>query len=191
MKIRLESKDLYERSKEETWTPDSHRKATGFLSLRRSKSPISTLELDEDSFFLAYNSWAPFIDHALGAYAEQNETAVATVYCYSTGSAPSTNSSHGEGHLRNGWHNAVFFGVVGAVKVVDVIQSALIGGKGVPPDEIASVLVDGTKQRQIHCAYSDHIQFENHHASFHIEAACVWQPYESGAWYTHDDSCPA
>lgn len=191
IETRFESKSLYDF--ETRGGRSEHESITGYLSLKKPTSPLSTIELDEDSFELAYSDWLSFVHHALGLYASRNADKVATVYTYSTGPSPSVNSSRGELHREHGWHNAVFFGVVGRAEVLDTIRLALVGGAGVPPDVVNDLTENADKRSQIHCDHSpDSIDFRGLEISpsFHIEDGSVWCPYEQGVWYTHFDWRP-
>ena len=193
IQTRFESKKVYETVQNSSFKSAEHEPVNGYLALRKPTSPLPTIELDEDSFDLAYYSWSSFVEHALGHYASLNPEAVATVYTYSTGSRPSVNSSRGEGHQKVGWHNAVFFGVVGRAEVLETIRLALIGGAGVPDELISSLTVNADKRRQIHCGQSpDFIAFDRMGTvSFHVEAGLAWAPYEQNTWYTHNDWKPS
>ena len=155
------------------------------LSFRRSKSPIRTIELDEDSYFAAYHEWNTPVEFALGRYAREHSDVIATVYTYSTGAAPSVNRSHGASHQRNGWHNACFLGVVGKSEVLDVVRDALAHQRGVPESEVEANLKDQTQRGQVYCDHSpDYIQFKPGQRYRHIEDGRVWAPYEPFSWYT-------
>ena len=185
IETRCDSKELYEFAKKSPkFATEAAREATGFLSFRRSRSPIRTIELDEDSFFLAFLEWSSFVEFSLGAYAATHQDVRASVYTHSTGSSPSINSSHGEHHQRLGWHNACFIGVVGKQEILDTIVNALVYQRNVP-DEVV-VLKDASKKKQICCKQSpDSIVFESDRdPSWHIEDGYVWAPYEAGIWYT-------
>ena len=192
IQTRFESKSFYELVQRSSFKNPGHEAVSRYLALRKPSSPLPTMELDEDSFDLAYYSWSSFVEHALGHYASCNPDAVATVYTYITGPRPSVNSSHGEGHQKLGWHNAVFFGVVGRSAVLETIRLALVGGAGVPDDLISSLTVNADKRPQIHCAQSpDYIAFDRMGtASFHLEDGFAWAPHEQGTWYTHKDWRP-
>ena len=192
VETRFESKSFYDVVKKSSFPNPEYESVTGYLSLRKPTSPLPTIELDEDSFWLAYSDWSSFVEHALGGYASCNVDKVATVYTYSTGQRPSTNNSRGERHQELGWHNAVFFGVVGRAEVLETIVLALVGGAGVPPDLISSFTVNAEKRPQIHCGQSpDYIAFNSiGKPSFHIEDGRLWSPYEQNVWYTHSDWRP-
>ena len=156
------------------------RTIAGWLSFRRSKAPVLTAELDEDSFFLAFSEWGSFVEHSLGRYAQTHSDIVASVYTYSTGRSPSANYSDGEGHRRVGWHNACFIGVVGRDKqpILDTIALALTSQVGVPEGIVESRLKDPAKQKQISCRNpSEHILFKTD-PSWHIEDGLCWAPEE-------------
>lgn len=186
---RFESKRFHETVRKSAFRNPEYESVTGYLSLRKPTSPISTIELDEDSFGLAYSDWTIFVEHALGGYAARNTDKAATVYTYSTGPQPSVNSSRGELHQKVGYHNAVFFGVVGRAEVLEAIQFALVGGVGVPEKVVESLIVDADKRSQIHCGQSpDYIAFDRMgKSSFHIEDGLLWAPYEQNVWYTNSD----
>ncbi|MCY3790445.1 MAG: hypothetical protein OXH63_16850, partial [Gemmatimonadetes bacterium] len=192
---RLASKRLFELvQKNPTYATPIQRSVTGFLSFRKPTGPLPTIELDEDSFDLAYSDLASFIDHSVGQYASLNPNQTATVYEYSTGSRPSVNNSHGEGHQELGWHNAIFFGVVGPTRVLDTIQQAVVYGMGVPDDVLNSAIVDVDKRSQIHCRQSDYIDFNRPRISpaLHIEDGLVWRHYdEQDVWYSNADWLPS
>ena len=160
--------------------------ATGWLSFRRSKSPVPTIELDEDSYFAAYNEWNTPVAFALGRYAREHAHVVATVYTYSTGPAPSVNSSHGASHQKNGWHNACFFGVVGKTEILDFLKDALAFQRYVPQSAVQANLKDETQKTQVYCDYSpDYIQFKPGWRYRHVEDGRVWAPDdEDFCWYT-------
>ena len=193
IQTRFESRSVYEIVQKSSFKYPEHESVSSYLSLRKPTSPLPTIELDEDSFDLAYYSWSSFVEHALGHYASRNPDTVATIYTYSTGSRPSVNSSRGEGHKKVGWHNAVFFGVVGRSEVLETIRLALFGGAGVPDELVSSLSVNADKRRQIHCAQSpDFIAFDRMGtASFHLEDGFAWAPYEQSTWYTHNDWKPS
>ena len=193
IQTRFESKRDYEIVQSAPSKYPEHESLSGYISLRKPTSPLPTVELDEDSFDLAYSGWPLFVQQALGQYASRNPNVVATIYTYSTGPSPSFNSSRGEGHQNVGWHNAVFFGVVGRSAVLETIRLALVGGAGVPGDLISSLTVNAGKRRQIHCAPSpDFISFDRTGtASFHLEDGLAWAPYEQGTWYSHNDWRPS
>ena len=132
IETRFKSKESYEfaRRSSNSSTEDV-KEATGFLSFRRSRSPVQTIELDEDSFFLAFSEWSSFVTFSLGVYADAHQDVRASVYTYSTGPAPSVNFSHGELHQRNGWHNACFIGVVGRqkAKILNTIIKAQLSNR--------------------------------------------------------------
>lgn len=187
IETRFKSKAFYDAVQKSSFAPCEYQSITRCLSLRKPKSPLHTVELDEDSFQLAYSDWTTFIEHALGAYAARFTDRTATVHTYSTGRSPSCNSSRGETHQKVGWHNAVFFGVVGRSDVLDTIMFALFGGAGVPDDVVQANVVDMAKRPQIQCALSpDFIDFGRMgKPSFHVEDGKVWCPYEQDVWYTH------
>ena len=189
IEIRFESKADYEIVQKSSFAPSEHKSITGYLSLRKPNSPLGTVELDEDSFGLAYSGWTAFVEQALSAYAVQRPNSTATVYTYSTGSSPSFNSSRGENHQKLGWHNAVFFGVVGKSEILETITFALAGGVGVPIEVIQASVVDVEKRSQIQCAHSpDSIDFKRMgKPSYQVEDGKVWCPYEQNTWYTHED----
>ena len=190
IQTRFESKRIYELARKDSFAPPYYESVNGYLALRKPKSPLATIELDEDSFLLAYWGWSSFVEHALGHYASRNGDEVATVYTYM---GPSGNNSRGEQHRKLRWHNAVFFGVAGPEDVLDAIRLALVGGAGVPDDVMASHLEDANKAPQIHCAQSpDYIAFNRSgQASFHVEDGLAWSPYEQNMWYTNPDWVPA
>ena len=192
IQTRFESKRFYETVQKSAFVNPEYESVTGYLSLRKPTSPLSTIELDEDSFWLAYSDWTIFVEHALGSYASRNSEKVATLYTHSTGPQPSVNNSRGERHQEVGWHNAVFFGVVGRADVLETIRLALVGGAGVPEDVIGSLTVDADKRSQIHCGQSpDYIQFDRMgKSSFHIQDGLVWAPYEQNVWYTNSEWRP-
>ena len=193
IQTRFDSKSFYEAVEKSTFPNPDYESVTGYLSLRKPRDPLPTIELDEDSFWLAYSDWTSFVEHALGGYASRNPDKTATVYTYSTGQRPSVNSSRGEQHQKVGWHNAVFFGVVGRSEVLETIRLALASGVGVPDDLMRSFAMNTDKRSQIHCSRSpDFIAFNRMgHASFHIEEGLVWSPYEQNVWYTHVDWRPS
>ncbi|MDE0006971.1 MAG: hypothetical protein OXS50_01695 [Gammaproteobacteria bacterium] len=183
---KLKSKGTFD-----TWSEHKeYQTATGWLTLKRTKSPIPTVELDETSFYAAYSDWSTPIEFALGAYARQNPSVVATVWCYSTGPTPSVNGSHGKHHQQNGWHNATFFGVVGKQEILDVIRFAVTGQKDVPPSVVEQNVVDASERKQVYCDHSpDYIAFgPNKGVPFrHVEDGRVWAPEDAVAWYTNPD----
>ena len=191
IEIRFESKGYYDVVQKNSHPNPQYESVSAYLSLRKPKSPLSTIELDEDSFELAYPgcSWSTFVDYALGAYASRNTDKTATVYTYSTGPRPSVNFSRGEQHRKLGWHNAVFFGVVGRAEVLETIRLALAGGSGVPDDMIQSNTVDSSKRSQVYCGQSpDYIAFDRMgQVSCHVEDGMVWRPYEQNVWYSHSE----
>ena len=169
-----------------------YQSVTAYLAVRKPNQPLETIELDEDSFWLAYSNWSVFVEHALGAYAADNADRIATVYTYGTGPSPSRNSSHGELHQERGWHNAVFFGVVGRHEVLEVARRALAHGDGVPDAVVGSGTVDLGKVPQIYCGQSpDFIDFRGRGLpAYHIEDGLVWRPEEQFLWYTNPDWRP-
>lgn len=190
MERRFESKGHFDAARK--MSEPYHRSVKGYLGIRRVTQPLETIELDEDSFWLAYSNWSVFIEHALGRYAADNGDRVATVYMYSTGPSPSVNSSHGEQHQERGWHNAVFFGVVGRREVLEVVQGALAHGTGVPDAVVESGTVNREKVRQVYCGQSpDFIDFRGKGpAAYHVEDGLVWRPEEESLWYTNPDWNP-
>ena len=134
IETRCDSEEFYEFARNSSTAMESARKSTGFLSIQRSQLPTPTIELDEDSFFLAFQSWGSFVEFSLGAYAAAHQNARASVYTYYT---ISTNTSDGELHQRVGRHNACFIGVVGRQKsqVVDTVNGASCRRR--PPSPIA------------------------------------------------------
>ena len=192
IETRFESKSFYEFVRKSSHPYPEYKSVTGYLSLKKPTAPLATIELDEDSFELAYSSWATFVEHALGVYAASHVGKVATVYTYSTGPRPSVNYSRGELHKKHGWHNAVFFGVVDRAEVLESIKLALLGGAGVPYDVVQSAAVDIGKRSQIHCGQSpDYIAFDRlGQPSYHVEDGLVWCPDEQNVWYTHSDWRP-
>ena len=118
--------------------------ATGWISLRRPRTDVLTAELDEDSFFLAFDEWGSFIEHSLGQYAKAHTDIVASVY---TRKGPSGNHSRGEGHSERGFHSACFIGVVGrdSTPILDTIALALTNQVGVPKEVVEACLKDETK----------------------------------------------
>ena len=192
IQTRFESKSFYETVQNSSLPSPEYESVSGYLSLRKSSSPLPTIELDEDSFWLAYSDWTSFVEHALGGYASRNPDKVATVYTYSTGPRPSVNRSRGEQHQKVGWHNAVFFGVVGRAEVLETITLALVGGTGVPDELMESFTVDVDKRAQIYCGQSpDYIEFNRKgRPSFHVEDGFVWAPYEQNVWYTYSEWRP-
>lgn len=188
IETRCNSEESYEFARRSPdFATESAREATGFLSFRRSRSPIRTIELDEDSFFLAFLEWRSFVEFSLGAYAITHQDVRASIYAYST---VSFNSSHGESHQEVGFHNACFIGVVGRTNILDVIKRALIYQKNVPSDMVKQQIRDKSKKGQIYCGQSpDSIVFETD-PFLHIEDGCVWAPYEAQVWYTDSQWCP-
>ena len=184
IEIRLTSQHLYEHK--DSFGLESYSSATGWISLRQSNSPIRTLELDEGSFFLAYENFDSFLEYALGAYATNNKDVVATIYQYST---ISTNFSHRKLHQENHAYMATFFGVIGkrVQEILDTIKLALISQINVPDRIVQDTLKDASKRRQIYCDYSpDSIRFDENRGvpSHHIEDGRVWRPYGADAWDT-------
>lgn len=184
IETRCDSEEYYELARR---SPNSvtepARESTGFLSFHRSKSPMRTIELDEDSFFLAFQLWSSFVEFSLGAYASVHQDVRASVYTYS---AVSVNTSRGEYHQRAGWHNACFLGVVGRQKnqILDEVVNALVHQHNVPDEVVAQLLKDDSKKNQVCCKQSpDSIAFTTD-PSWHVEDGCVWAPYEEGVWYT-------
>ena len=190
VETRFESKRFYDFVQQRPSSYPQYESVTRYLSLRKSKSPIETVELDEDSFWLAYSNWMDFVVYALGAYAALNPDKTATVYTYNT---PSANNSRGEGHRLQGWHNAVFFGVVGRAEALDTLKLALWVTAGVPSEVVRGNTVDPEKTGQIQCDFSpDFIDFRGHGPpSVHIEDGKVWRPYEQNVWYTDPDWQPS
>ena len=192
IETRFESKRLYEMVQSSSLPHPEYESVAGYFSLRKSTSPLPAVELDEDSFWLAYSDWTSFVEHALAHYASRNADKVATVYTHSTGQRLSVNRSRGEQHQELGWHNAVFFGSVGDTDVLETIRLALVGGVGVPPGLVESATVDAEKRSQVHCVQSpDHVAFNRvGKPSFHLEDGLVWSPYERNVWYTHSEWRP-
>ena len=187
IETRCDSEESYEFARK---TPDSAtesaREATGFLSFRRSRSPIRTIELDEDSFFLAFLEWHSFVKFSLGAYAATHQDVRASVYTHST---VSVNSSRGESHQRAGSHNACFIGVVGRENILDTIIRALVYQENVPTDMVKQQIKDKSKRGQIYCGQSpDSIMFESD-PTWHIEDGRVWMPDEMEVWYMDSQWC--
>ena len=181
IETRCDSKRSYEFAK---MNPRFATEATGFLSFRRTRSRIQTIELDEDSFFLAFLGWSSFVEFSLGAYADTHQDVRASVY--TSGPAPSVNSSHGELHQRAGRHQACFIGVVGGQRneILDVIANALIHQRNVPGEVVELLLEDASKKGQICCKQSpDLIAFDDD-PSWHVEDGRVWAPHEEMVWYT-------
>jgi len=189
IEIRFESKFFHEALGKKPYVNPEYESATGHLSLKKARSPLPAVELDEDSFWLVYSDWTIFVEYALGAYASRNANNIATVYTFSTGRSPSFNRSRGEQHQELGFHNAVFFGVVGRARedVLETISFALRGGVDVPQNVTRLLAVDVDKRSQIHCESSpDFIEFNRSgQPSFHIEDGRVWCPYEQNVWYTN------
>lgn len=127
-----------------------------------------------------------FLYYSLPSYASKNANERASVYTYSTGPSPSVNYSHGEKHKELGWHNAVFFGVVGRKEVLQVIKYSLAAGVGVPEDVKNSVVVDESKRSQIYCDDSpDYISFDRMSRVFcHLADGRVWIRHEGEVWFT-------
>lgn len=192
IETRFESKRFWEVVQSSSLPNPGYESVAGYLSLRKSTSPLPTVELDEDSFWLAYSEWTSFVEHALARYASRNVHKVATVYTHSTGQRPSVDRSRGEQHQKLGWHNAVFFGSVGDTEVLETIRLALVGGVGVPPDFVESLTVDADKRSQVHCGPSpDYVAFNRvGKPSFHLQDGLVWSPYEQNVWYTHSEWRP-
>ena len=188
IETRCDSEEFYEFARNSSTAMESARKSTGFLSIQRSQLPTPTIELDEDSFFLAFQSWGSFVEFSLGAYAAAHQNARASVYTYYT---ISTNTSDGELHQRVGRHNACFIGVVGRQKsqVVDTVKNAFVHRLNVPDEVVAQQLKDASKMNQVFCRISESIVFETD-PSWHVEDGRVWAPYEGdeGGWVWYTDS---
>lgn len=186
IETRCGSKEYYELARESpNSVTESARESTGFLSFQRSRSPMRTIELDEDSFFLAFLGWSSFVEFSLGAYAAAHQDVRASVYTYST---VSSNSSHGEVHRRTGLHNACFIGVAGRKRneMLDAMVNALVHQQNVPKTVVAQLLEDASKGNQVCCKQSpDSMAFETD-PSWHVEDGRVWAPCEAGVlvWYT-------
>ena len=157
----------------------------GFLSFRKSNAPIRTVELDEDSFFLAFQEWSPFVEFSLGAYAATHQDVQASIY---TRPSVSFDFSRGESHQRTGCHKACFIGVVGNLNILEKISRALVYQKYVPMEVIKQQLKDESKRGQIYCGQRPDSTFETD-PSWHIEEGRVWAPYEERVWYTDSRWC--
>lgn len=189
MERRLLSQRVYDWVQEHpSLATKAQRDATGWISVRRTKTDVLTAELDEDSFFLAFDAWSSFVEHSLGQYAQAHADVVASVYTF-TESSPSVNPSDGDGHSRVGWHNACFIGVVGrdSGPILDTIALALTNQMGVPEELVQAHLKDPTKLRQISCRNpSEYIRFRSD-PSWHVEDGRCWAPEgEKYVWYTQE-----
>ena len=170
---------------------DEHKSATGWLSFRRTKEPILTVEVDEDSAFLALEEWGSLAEHGLGRYAKAHPDVVATVYSYHTGQSPSVNLSDGELHQKHGWHNACFLGVVGRDKanIRDALCLALTNQVGVPQELVEARVKDRTKLKQISCRNpSDYIPAREFRSTpaWHVEDGRCWAPAGEALWFTRE-----
>ena len=58
IRTRFESKSFYDTVQKSSFTTPDYESVTGYLSLRKPTSPLPTIELDEDSFWLAYSDWS-------------------------------------------------------------------------------------------------------------------------------------
>ena len=179
--------DLFRRNR--NFFGDEHKSTTGWLSLKRTKEPILTLEVDENSIFLAFDDWGFLAEHGLGRFANAHADVVATVYSYHTGPSPSINPSDGEHHRRYGWHNACFLGVVGRneAEIRDAISLALTSQVGVPQELVETRVKDRTKLRQVSCRNpSDYIPPPKFPATpaWHIEDGRCWMPAGEALWFT-------
>ena len=193
MEYRCSSRAIYEMGSDHPdidYEKRAGNEVTGWLSFRRTKEPILTAELDENSFFLAFSDWGSFVEHSLGAYAKAHPNIVATIYTYSTGQSPSVNPSDGEHHKKYGWHNACFIGVVGrdSEEILDLIAAALEYQFGVPKDLIERRLKDRTKTDQINVRNPSEYLPSNQLGSpkWHVEAGRCWAPETAALWYTHE-----
>ena len=190
MMRRLASRSIYDLVQEHpSLATEGQRDAVGYLTFRRKEIPVLTAELDEDSFFVAFDEWGSFVEYALGQYAQAHTDVVASIYTFSTGPSPSINPSDGEGHGKVGWHNACFIGVVGQdeKEILDTISCALKNQVGVPRHLVESHLKDPTKLAQISCRNpSDHISFKSN-PSWHIEDGHCWAPLGEDVWYTKEE----
>ena len=180
---RLASQQLYDLvQRRASFATEAQREATGWISIRRPKADVLTAELDEDSFFLAFDEWGSFVEHGLGQYASAHADVVASVYTYRL--AHSANHSNGEGHSERGWHSACFIGVVGrdSGRILDTIALALTSQVGVPKAVVEARLKDQTKLRQISCRNpSEYMRFDVE-PSWHVEDGRCWAPQGEDVW---------
>lgn len=177
--------------KNHTFFGDEHKSATGWLSLRRTKEPILTVEIDENSAFLAFDDWSFLVEYCLGKYAKTYPEVIATIYSYHTGPSPSINPNDGEHHRKHGWHNACFLGVVGRDKanLRDTISLALTNQVGVPQELVAARVKDQMKLKQVSCRNpSDYIPLQDFRPTpaWHVEDGRCWAPAGEALWFTHE-----
>lgn len=187
MERRLSSQQTYDLVRRHaSLATEAQLEATGWISLRRPRTDVLTAELDEDSFFLAFDEWGSFIEYGLGQHAKAHPDIVASVY---TRRGPSGNYSRGEGHSENGFHSACFIGVVGrdSTPILDTIALALTNQVGVPKEVVEARLKDETKKQQISCRNpSEYVRFTAG-PSWHVEDGRCWAPQGEDVWFTKVD----
>ena len=187
MERRLSSQQTYDLVRRHpSLATEAQLEATGWISLRRPRTDVLTAELDEDSFFLAFDEWGSFIEYSLGKYAKAHPDIVASVY---TRRGPSGNHSRGEGHSEHRWHSACFIGVVGrnSAPILDTIALALTNQVDVPKEVVEACLKDETKKQQISCRNpSEYMRFTAD-PSWHVEDGHCWAPQGEDVWFTKVD----
>ena len=132
------------------------RKNTTELTLRSSKEPLATVEVDLDSIPEERCGYGDIVADGLTSWAANNSDETATIYVYES---PSVNFREPT--------NSAFFGVVGKKAVLDGVMTAL---KRVP---------------KVRVRPSDSILARSASATFHIEGGAVWQVDDEITWFAH------
>jgi len=130
------------------------RKNTTELTLRSSKEPLATVEVDLDSIPEERCGYGDIVADGLTSWAANNSDETATIYVYES---PSVNFREPT--------NSAFFGVVGKKAVLDGVMTAL---KRVP---------------KVRVRPSDSILARSASATFHIEGGAVWQVDDEITWF--------
>ena len=125
------------------------------LQIVRSRDPLPTVEVDLDCIPKELHGYGELVTKAMSAIAAKYPKMRATIYVYQGQSV----NFH-----QQTW--SVFFGVAGDQRLLGVLLSAFQGAK------VGNV------------RFSDYIDSSTATKDFHIQDGLVWQPFESGTWYT-------
>lgn len=125
------------------------------LQIVRSRDPLPTVEVDLDCIPEELHGYGELVTKAMSTIAAKYPKMRGTIYVYQGQSI----NFH-----QQTW--SVFFGVAGDERLLDVLLKAFQGAK------------------VVNVRFSDFIDPSTATKDFHVQDGYVWQPLESGTWYT-------